>query len=417
MIRASLVVRDLTEVATLARGPVPRVGTSMGELSTIDRGAVAVDGGRFVWVGRERELGRRVRLRPGAATVSGGGGTLVPGFVDAHTHVLFAGDRAAELPLKVAGASYAEIARRGGGLFSTVRATRRASDEELLAETAARLGRMAASGTTTIEVKSGYALDHRGELRLLRLVPALARRSGLRLVPTYLGAHAVAPEHRARPDAYVDQIVRRTLPAVAREGLARFCDVFCEPGFFTVRQSERILRAARALGLGLKVHADEFALSGGARLAARLAATSADHLLATPPPDRRRLAAAGVTAVVLPITAFASSAARRSPARELVDAGVPVALGSDCSPNTWVEAMPGVLAAAVHAGRLTPAEALSAATVNAAHALGLDGLGTIEAGRPADFAVFPVPSAGSLGYRFDVRPAAVFRQGKRLSPP
>ena len=416
MIRAELLVRDLAEVATLARGAVPRVGAAMGEISRLPEGAIAVDGGRVVWVGPERRLGREVRLRPGGRTVLGEGGTAVPGFVDAHTHVLFAGDRSAELPLRVAGATYTEIARRGGGLFSTVRATRRATDATLLEETAARLRRMAASGTTSVEVKSGYALDHAGELRLLRLVPRLARRTGLRLVPTYLGAHAVAPEYEGRADAYVRAIVRRTLPAVARGRLARFCDVFCEPGFFTVPQSERILRAARALGLGTKVHADEFVASGGARLAARLRARSADHLLATPERDRRLLAAAGVVAVVLPLTALASPA-RRSPARELVDAGAPVALGSDCSPNTWVEEMPGVLAAAVHAGRLTPAEALSAATVNAAHAVGLSDAGTIEVGRPADVAVFPFPSADALGYRFNARPSVVLRQGKPVSPP
>ncbi len=417
MIRAELVVRNLAEVATLADGPVPRTREAMLELSVVRDGAVAIDRGRVVWVGPERQLRQSVRLRPGGRTVPGHGGTVVPGFVDAHTHVLYAGDRADELPLKAAGLSYSEIARRGGGLLSTVRATRAASNARLLAETEARLRRMAAAGTTAVEVKSGYALEHRGELRLLRLVRRLARRTGLRLVPTYLGAHAVPPEFSGDPDGYVTTILRRTLPAVARGRLARFCDVFCEPGFFSSRQSERILRAAQRLGLGAKVHADEFVASGGARLAARLGATSADHLLASPAADRRRLAAAGVSGVLLPLTAFASSAARRSPARELVDAGVAVALGTDCSPSTWVEEMPSVLAAAVHAGRLAPAEALTAATVNAAHAVGLEDAGTIAVGRPADLAVFPVPSASSLGYRFHVRPSLVLRQGKPISPP
>jgi len=417
MIRAELVVRDLASVATLARGTVPRVGEAMADLATIDRGAVAVDRGRVAWVGPERRLRSAVRLRPGGRTILGDGGTAVPGFVDAHTHVLFAGERSSELAWKAAGASYAEIARRGGGLFATVRATRRASDAQLLRETGARLRRMAASGTTTVEVKSGYALDHAGELRLLRLVPRLARSTGLRLVATYLGAHAVPPRFAARPDDYVGAIVRRTLPAVARGRLARFCDVFCEPGFFSSRQSERILRAAATLGLGLKVHADEFVASGGARLAVRLRATSADHLLATPPTDRRRLAASGVTAVLLPLTAFASAHAGRSPARELVDAGAAVALGSDCSPATWVEEVPSVLAAAVHGGRLTPAEALSAATVNAAHALGLGDAGAIQVGGPADLAVFPVEAPEALGYRFNLRPSVVLRQGKPVSPP
>ncbi len=415
MIAAELVVTNLAEVVTLAEGPTPRVGEAMGRLGRIPGGALAVAGGRVAWVGPERALGREVRLRSGGERVDGQEGIVVPGFVDAHTHALFAGDRAFELPLKVAGATYAEVARRGGGLYATVRATRRASEEDLLDQTAARLGRAAAWGSTSLEVKSGYALDHDGELRLLRLVPRLARRTGLRLVATYLGAHAVAPEYRRRPDAYVDRIVRRTLPAVAREHLADFCDVCCEPGFFTPAQSERILRAAMALGLGVKVHADEFVLSGGARLAARLKARSAEHLLASTAADRSRLARAGVTAVLLPLTAFASSPSRRSPGREMVDAGVPVALGTDCSPNSWVEGMPLVLAHAVHGARLTPAEALTAATVNAAHAVGLEDAGTIDVGRPADFSLFPLPSADHLGYRFDAIPTRVYRQGKRVS--
>ncbi len=415
MIPADLIVTDLAEVATLSIGPVPRVGPAMMELGVIPQGSVAVANGRFAWVGPQRALARSVRLRKGGQRVRGNDGILVPGFVDGHTHVLFAGDRSFELPLKVTGASYEAIARRGGGILATVRATRAASDRGLLNETLGRLRRMAAAGTAAVEVKSGYALDHAGELRLLRLIPRLARESGLRLVPTYLGAHAVPPEFRGRADAYVDRIVRRTLPVIAREGLARFCDVFCEPGYFTVAQSERILRAALALGLEVKVHADEFVLSGGARLAARLGARSADHVLATGAADRERLARAGVTAVLLPLTAFASAPARRSPGREMVDAGVPVALGTDCSPNSWVEAMPLVLAHAVHGARLTPAEALTAATVNAAHASGLLDAGAIAAGRAADFALFDLPSVDHLGYRFDAIPTGVYRQGKPVS--
>ncbi len=417
MLRADLVVRGLAEVATLADGPRPRVGAAMGVLGRVPDGAIAADHGRVVWVGPERRLAASVRTRPGARTVDGAGGVAVPGLVDAHSHVLFAGDRAHEAALRATGASYAEIARGGGGILSTVRATRAASDRTLLEETAARLARMAASGTTTVEVKTGYALDTPGELRLLRLIPRLARRTGLRLVPTYLGAHAVPPEHAGAPDRYVREIVGTTLPAVARAGLARFCDVFCEPGFFSVRQAERILRAAGALGLGLKVHADEFVRSGGAALASRLRAASADHLLEASDADRRALGRAGVTAVLLPVTAAAASPRRRSPARELVDRGVAVALGTDCSPNTWVEGMPGVLAAAVHAGRLTPAEALTAATVNAAHAVGAPDVGRIAPGLPADLALFDLPSVDQLGYRFDARPTVVLRQGKSVSPP
>jgi imidazolonepropionase len=417
MIRADLVVTDVGEVATLAVGPVPRIGAASSELGLVRDAAIAVDGGRIAWIGPTRRRAREVRLRSGGRTVSAGGGAVVPGFVDAHTHVLFAGDRAFELPLKVGGASYSEIAAAGGGLYSTVRDTRAASDRELLDQSAARLERMARNGATSVEVKTGYALDVAGELRLLRLIPRLARRTGLTLVPTFLGAHAVPEEYAGRADAYIDRLVRGALPVIAREQLARFCDVFCEPGFFTTVQSERLLTAAASLGLGVKIHADEFVLSGGAALAARLHATSADHLLAASEDDRRALAAAGVTAVLLPLTAFASSPAGRIPGREMVDAGVPVALGTDCSPNSWVESMPLVLAHAVHRGRLTPAEALTAATVNAAHASGLVGAGTLAVGAPADFAVFSFASVTQLGYRFDARPASIYRQGKPVSPP
>jgi imidazolonepropionase len=416
MIRADLLLTEIAEVATLAGGPVPRTGAAMARLGVVRGAEIAVAGGRVAWVGPARHRARAVRLAPGGRTVSARGGVVVPGFVDAHTHALFAGDRAFELPLRAAGASYREIARRGGGLYATVRATRAAGPERLLRESADRLAHMAANGTTSLEVKSGYALSVEGELGLLALVPRLAARTGLTIVPTFLGAHAVPPEYAGRPDAYIDLLVHRALPAVVRERRARFCDIFCEPGFFSPRQADRLLTAARALGLGVKMHADEFVRSGGGRLAARLGATSADHVLATTAADRRALAAAGVTAVLLPATALDSSR-RRIPGREMVDAGVPVALGTDCSPNSWVESMPLVLALAVHAGGLTPAEALVAGTVNAAHAIGLMDAGRIVPGASADLAVFPFADVEQIGYRFDARPIAVYRQGKAVSSP
>ena len=416
MTPADLLVTGIGDLATLRVGTVPRVGRAMEELGRIDRAAFAGSAGRFSFVGTEREALRSVRLRRGGRRIDLGGASVVPGFVDAHTHVLFSGDRAGELPRKVAGASYLEIARQGGGLLSTVQATRRARPETLRAETLARLGRMARNGTTTVEVKSGYALTHSGELRLLRLIPELARRSGVSLVPTYLGAHAVPPEFSGRTDDYVREIVGRTLPEVARRRLARFCDVFCEPGFFSPRQAGKVLRAALALGLGVKVHAEEFRWSGGARLAARLRATSADHLLVARPADLPRLAAAGVVAVLLPITPFAAFSPTPSPGRALVDAGVPVALGSDLSPNSWVESMPLVLAHAVYAAHLTPAEAITAATVNAACAVGRgDAAGQIAVGRPAEFAVFDVPSVEHVPYRIGARPSHFSRQGFPVS--
>jgi imidazolonepropionase len=417
MIRADLLVTGIGELATLSAGPVPRIGERAEELGLEHDAAVAIRDGRFAWIGRTRTVRREVRLRRGGTHLDARGGTVVPGFVDAHTHLLYAGDRASEVALKIRGVPYATIARRGGGIYSTVRATRRASTSELLASAEDRMHRMARSGTTAFEVKSGYALSHLGELRLLRLIGRLASRTGLEVVPTYLGAHAIPPEFRGRSDAYVDQIVRRTLPIVAGEGLARFCDVFCEPGFFTVRQSERVLRTALGLGMGIKVHADEFALSGGAGLASRLGARSAEHLLQDGRPEFELLARTGVTAVILPVTPFASLAGRASPGRALVDAGVAVALGSDCSPNSWIEAMPLVLAHAVYSARLSPREAITAATVNAAHASDLaDRAGSIAVGRRADFSLFALGSVDHIPYRIGSFPALVYRQGIRILP-
>lgn len=417
MIRADLIVTDIGELATLADGPVPRVGSAMRELARVSDAAVAVEGDRFVFVGTRAECAREVRLRSGGTRWSAGGGTVVPGFVDPHTHLLFAGDRAVELELKVKGASYTQIARQGGGIFQTVHATRNASNAELLRSAEARLRRMAALGTTSCEVKSGYALTPAGERRLLSLVPTLAERTGLRLVPTFLGAHAIPPEFAEQPDAYVSALIDQALPVIARNRLADFCDAFCEPGFFTVPQTERLLLAARAAGLGLKVHADEFVRSGGAALAGRLGCRSAEHLLESSEGDRQVLASAGVMAVLLPLTPFSTFTHRASPGREMVDAGVPVAIGSDLSPNSWVESMPIVIAHSVYSARLTPAEALTAATVNAAHAIGLSAeAGTIQVGRSADFSVFDVPSAEHIPYRFGIIPERVYRRGIRVPP-
>jgi imidazolonepropionase len=412
MIRADLLVTNIGDLATMAEGPIPRTGSAMGRLGRLTDGVIGVEGGRFVFVGTRSSARGEVRLRGGGTSYDALGGSVVPGFVDPHTHALFAGDRHREAERKVQGASYTEIAREGGGLFATVRATRAATDAELLEGTTGRLRRMRAHGTTTAEVKSGYALNHAGELRLLRLIPTLARHSGLRLVPTFLGAHAVPPEFAGRPGQYIDTLIRRTLPEIGRRRLALFNDVFCEPGFFSPRDAERLLRAGEQLGLRAKIHAEEFVRSGGARVAVRVRAISADHMLAANDADRRAIARAGVTTVLLPVTPFASLANAKAVGRATIDAGGSVALGSDLSPNSWVESMPIVLAHAVYAAHLTPAEALTASTVNSAHALGLDGVaGTIAVGRDADFSVFATRSVEEIPYRVGTIPERVYRQG------
>jgi imidazolonepropionase len=408
-------VGGISELATLARGPVPRRGPALCDLGTIPDAAMGLRAGRIAWIGPERAARASVSLRPGARRVDLGGRAVLPGFVDAHTHLLFAGDRHDEVARKLSGESYGEIARSGGGLYATVRATRAASAAELRRSALDRLGRMLRWGTTTAEVKSGYALTIEGEERLLAMVPGLARASGVDLVPTFLGAHAVPPERSGRSGEYIDRLIRRALPRLARRKLARFCDVFCEPGFFSVAESERLLRAARAHGLGLKVHADEFVPSGGTELAARLAVRSAEHLLAAPTEALPALAESGAAAVLLPVTPFAAMSGRAPPGRALVDAGVPVALGTDLSPNSWVEGMPIALAHAVYRGGLLPAEAIGAATVNAAWAIGKEEVaGCLAVGRSADFSVFPVARSVEIPYRVGALPEAVYRRGRAV---
>jgi imidazolonepropionase len=411
---ANLLLEGFDQVATLAGPPGPRRGSALGEVAVVEGGAIAIDHGRVVWVGSERRRPRAVRLRHGAVRRHFPGGIAVPGFIDAHTHLLFHGTREAEIGRKVRGESYLSIASSGGGLFRTVRETRGASRAVLFEEARARLSRMLRWGTTSAEVKSGYGLDLASERKLLRLVPGLAAATGMTLVPTFLGAHAYPPERANDHERYLRELTEVMVPAVAREGLARFCDVFCERGFFTSRETERILRAGMAHGLRAKVHADEFSVTGGARVAANVGAISAEHLLETPPRDREALARSGVIAVLLPVTPLASLSRSRSPGREMADEGITVALGTDLSPNSWVESMPLVLGHAVHSARLTPAEALVASTVNAAYASGLGGVaGEIVPGRRADLAIFDLPSVDHLAYRWGtLPPSAVLLEGR-----
>ncbi|MDE1820510.1 MAG: imidazolonepropionase [Euryarchaeota archaeon] len=412
--RPDLLLTGFSEVATMA-GPLgPRTGPAQGELAIIEDGAIACQRGRIVWVGPERKLRRSVRPSHGVRRRSFPGGIALPGFVDAHTHVLFAGSREGEVGRKVRGESYLEIARKGGGLFRTVRETREASPRTLFEQARSRLERMRNWGTTSAEVKSGYCLTLEGELKLLRLVPRLSNATGMNLIPTFLGGHAFPPEARGDHRGYLRTLNDRMIPAVSRENLAMFCDVFCEEGFFSASESEKVLRAGMSRGMLPKIHADEFSVTGGAEVAARLSAVSADHLLETPARTRAALARARVVAVLLPVTPMASLAGSRSPGREMVDAGVAVALGTDLSPNSWVESMPMVLGHAVHSARLTPSEALVAATVNAAYASGMGGTaGELVPGRWADIVVFDLPGAEHLAYRWGTYPPkAVFLGGK-----
>jgi imidazolonepropionase len=417
-----LLIERTAGIATLAGGL--RRGATQADAGVVSGDvAIACWDGHILALGPEPEVVGEIAnagLAPSTfARLDAGGGFVTPGLVDAHTHLLFAGTREREWRMRTAGAGYLEILAAGGGILSTVAATRAATDEGLLAGARARLARMLANGTTTAEAKSGYALNVEGELRTLALVARLSAEGPIELVPTFLGAHAVPGEFRqgrataAATAAYVDAVVDEQLPAVAEQGIARFCDVFCEKGVFSAEQSGRILRAAASLGLATRLHADELAPSGGAELAAELAtelpettrARSADHLAAPSEEGIAALAGAAeagrpVVATLLPATSWFLGKHHFAPARRFVDAGVPVALASDLNPGTSPTlGLPLVMSIGCLEMGLTPAEALAAVTVNAAHSLGLgDTIGSIEPGKQADLVVWEASTLDQLPY-------------------
>jgi len=394
---AGLLVLHAQELVTLAGMPRPRRGKEMRDLHAIPDGALYAVDGMIREVGESRALA--AKYGDAAEVLDATGKTVVPGFVDAHTHLAFAGSREHELEWKAEGMSYQEIAARGGGILHTVRETRAAAEEALYLSAHARLDRMLAHGTTTVEAKTGYGLTAADEMKLLRVLDRLQESHPATVVPTFLGAHAVPPEFEGRADAYVDLLVREVLPNAAAKTAARFCDVFVEAGYFTGDQARVLLSEAERLGMSGKIHADEFTDTEGAALAAEVGATSADHLVHTSNEGIRKMAERGTIAVFLP----ASSLASRIPfakARHFVEMGVPVALGTDFNPNCWTESMALVVSLAAHQLGLTPAEALTAATVNAAHAVGLGReVGTLEVGKRADLLVLDVPDHRHLAYR------------------
>ncbi len=377
-------MRNIGRLATLA-GPAPRLGRAMNDLQVVENAAVAVSEGRITFAGAAADL----PPGPAARTVDAGGCAVLPGFVDGHTHLVFAGDRDEEIRQRLAGRSYREIADAGGGIVRSVAATRGASVEELAAGLCRRLDEMLLQGTTTAEVKSGYGLDTAAEIRSLEAIAAASRRHPVTLVPTFLGAHEVPIEHRAGRRRYVDLLIGEMIPEVARRGLARFCDVFCEDGVFTIDESREILSAARRHGLALRLHADELGWTGGAELAAEVGARSADHLLHVSDAGMAALARASCVATLLPAAAFYLRLGRQAPARAMIAAGVPVALASDGNPGGGLSpSLPFAIALGCFALGLSLEEAISAVTVNAAYSLDLHGeVGTLEAGKRADLVV------------------------------
>ncbi|HEV8595974.1 MAG TPA: imidazolonepropionase [Thermoplasmata archaeon] len=398
---APLLILHAQELVTMAGEEGPRRGRAMRELRVIPDGGLYASEGAIRDVGSSHEM--ESRYSDVAEVIDATGKTVVPGFVDAHTHLVFAGSREDELEWKAQGLTYAEIAERGGGILRTVKATRAAPEEGLYVAARARLDVMLAHGTTTVEGKTGYGLTIEDEMKMLRVLERLQEGHPATVVPTFLGAHAVPPEYEGRADEYVDLLAREALPSVAAKTSARFCDVFVEDGYFSGDQARRLLSEAERLGLSTKLHADEFSDGGGAALAAEVGASTADHLVYASSDGIRKMAERGSIAVLLP----ASSLASRIPfakGRHFVDMGVPVALGSDFSPNCWTESMGLVVSLAAHQLGLTPAEALTAATINGAHAVGLGReVGSLEVGKRADLLVLDVPDHRHLAYRIGGR--------------
>ncbi len=380
-----LVLRHCRQLITCA-GPAPRRGAGQGRLEIIPDGALATTDGRIIFAGRTADLERSGTLQPDAHVIDARDWSIVPGFVDPHTHAVFAGDRRAELRRRLAGETYASITDSGGGIVSTVASTRAATEDDLTAQARARLDAMLACGTTTCEIKSGYGLDLETELKMLRVIRRLGESHPMDIVATFMGAHEVPIEHRSDHARYVDLIVDEMIPATASAGLAEWCDVFCEAGVFTPVESRRILEAGQRAGLKSRIHADELGASGGSQVAAAVAARSADHLIFVPPDGIAAMAHAGVVATLLPTAAFYLKLGRFAPARALIEASVPVALATDVNPGGgFSPSMPFAMTLACFTMGLTFEEALTAATINAAWSLDRsDEVGSLEPGKLAD---------------------------------
>jgi imidazolonepropionase len=412
-----MLIHSASQLLTLVGGP--QRGKALGSLGIIEDGAVLMREDKIEAVGTSSDLRRDY---PDDAEFDAGGCVVMPGFVDPHTHLLWSGDRAAEFEMRLEGKTYLEILAAGGGILSTVNATRQASREQLMDETRPRLRTMLSYGTTTAEAKTGYGLETQTELRMLEALLALDAEGPLDLAITHIGAHAIAPEYKDRPDEYTDLICRKMLPQTrdwwlenAGDHPLPFVDVFCETGAFSLEQSERIFSRAQELGFPLKIHADEFDNLGGASLAARYRAISADHLVKTSVEDIEALANSDTVAVGLPGTPFGLADPHYTPARQILEAGGLLALATDTNPGTaWGESMQFVVALACRYMRLTPAQAIAAATINAAAAIDrADRIGSLEPGKQADLLVLSVPDYRHLGYRFGTNLVRnVFKKGR-----
>ena len=416
-----MLIHSASQLLTLSGGP--QRGRDLGKLGLIQDGAILIQDETIAAIGPSGDLRAAY---PHESGLDASGRVVMPGFVDPHTHLIWAGDRAAEFEMRLQGKTYMEILESGGGILSTVRATRQASVADLIGQTRPRIRSMLRHGTTTAEAKTGYGLELETELRMLEALLSLKREGPLELSITFLGAHAIPPEYKGDPDGYTQHLCEVMLPNVyawwlehagAEEPLP-FVDVFCETGVFSLGQSRRILESALSLGFPLKVHVDEFDNLGGAALAAELGAISADHLVATSPSDIRALANSDTVAVALPCTPFGLAELDYTPAQAILEAGGLLALATDLNPGTaWCENVQFAIALACRYMRLTPAQAIAAATINAAAGIGrAEQVGSLEPGKQADLIILEVPDYRHLGYRFGTNLVhSVIKKGKKLT--
>ena len=402
---SQLAVINCSQLVTLAGPARPRVGAELRQLSILNHGAMLVSNGRIERVGPRAEI--EPLIKQDYEVVDAGGRVLLPGFVDAHTHPVFAGTRADEFEERSSGATYQEIAARGGGIQSTVRVTREATLDQLVERGKRYAEWFLRCGTTTVEAKSGYGLTPEDELKILRAIKRLNEETSLRYVPTFLGAHDIPPEYRARRADYVSLLIEEMIPRVAEQKLAEYCDVFCEDKVFTTDESWKILSSARCHELGIRIHADQLSLSGGAKLAAELGAVTADHLEHTDAEGIAALKSAGVQPVLLPGSVYALSSPRYPAAREMIDAGLAVVLATDFNPGSSpTPSMPMVLSIASTQMKVTPAEGITAATINAAYSLNRgDQIGSLEAGKVADFVIHDCGDFREIPYFFGLEHA------------
>ena len=401
--KPDLLLTHIGQLATLAgNSDHPKTGDELGNLAIIENGAIAIKDGTILAVGTTKDVISQIDEEPVLPAIEFPGMFAMPGLVDSHTHLIFGGSRENDFAMKLAGKTYMEILEAGGGILNTLRATRQASREDLCHSAFTYGESMLVSGTTTVEAKSGYGLNRDDEVKMLQAAGDLSDRLPMGITRTFLGAHAVPPEYEGKTDDYVDVVIDEMIPAVAELGIAEFCDVFCEKGVFDIEQSKRILLAAKEAGMKLKVHADEIVQLGGAGLAAEVGAVSADHLLMASDEGLEAMLKAGTIATLLPATAFSLNTAYAR-ARHIIEMGLPVALATDFNPNCANESLFFTIALATYKMKMTAREAISATTINGAHALDKGHeIGSLEPGKRADILVLECPSPEFLTWRFGV---------------